>query len=524
MTREHRDLMYRCLEDHASEEDWQAFAKLIGEDNDLLDLYCEEIKTCTALEWHYSIESNLKSVMRRKGELVAEMRRRQQQQAKRFGLAAAAVIFIFAGIYGSLRMIDSGPSATFVAEENAEWSVVDAKGRKSIEARLEKGDRVEITSGAIEISLENGVSALLDGAGSFTLVGEREVHLIGSRLFVQVPESKGHGFKVVTSALGVTDLGTRFGVDASLSAPHEVHVAEGRVQVVALQSGDRETLTTAQAVRVQTDDQLGRILPEHDKFRDSLSGSEDGFIRWSFDTYSSNGFHSSGTLPKAGNFPAAPQGPDGQEIEPQVVKGRSGMALKLTGEGDFAATSWDGLSEGEPFTIAVWFRAPQHSASDVQQKSGIPRRNLLSWGGFDQTAPTQGLAIDFPYQSEGLRAIATTFGSPSRSRVSNTAPLDENWHHFVVVSEGNQGADRFPEVTHYLDGVRIADNPRRISGTDPYPAPRPANPRMPLRFGIAALADPDMPTFAVTLDDIRIYRTALDEARVIQLFQSDPGS
>ena len=518
------ELMKRCVDGDATESEREDFVRMLDEDDSLLDAYCEEIRICSALEWHFSIESDLKASVRRRADLVTEMRRRQQKQARWIGLAAAATVMLLVAFYGAYRMIESRPSASFVANELASWTIRHADGTTSTELELKGGERVELERGAIDLDLQDGVRAILEAPAALTLLDHGLVSLKSGRLSVEVSDQAGQGFTVETPGFRATDLGTRFTVDVPADGrAEEIHVTEGLVQVTA-SARSAPMLRTGQALRLLPDGLLARIPYDPDHFRASLADLRPRHIRWTFDAVETGGFPATGSLGEPGKFSAALRSTFGTAPEPTLVEGLSGMALVLHGEGDFADTGWPAIPADAPFTIAVWFRVSADQKNPEKDDSqSFPRRNLLSWGDFHPEARDRGLALDFPKLENGSVACATVLGSPAEAHVARADPFDGRWHHFVSISQGRSGPDSEPKISHFLDGRRLetaeSDLPWIGNHWDPADGDLPS---FPLRFGIAAIHAPGLPTFAVTLDDVRVFDAPLGERNVIALYREKP--
>jgi ferric-dicitrate binding protein FerR (iron transport regulator) len=88
--------------------------------------------------------------------------------------------------------------------------------------------RIEFEDGAIQITLRNGVTIMLEGPVDFDLHGEMEAFLREGVAVVRMPEGLS-GFRLRTSTTNVLDLGTEFAVKAGAGLVTDVQVYDGAV-------------------------------------------------------------------------------------------------------------------------------------------------------------------------------------------------------------------------------------------------------------------------------------------------------
>ena len=117
--------------------------------------------------------------------------------------------------------------------------------------RLDAG-RLSILSGALEMTLRNGVTIILQGPGELDLIDEMNAFLHAGNAVVRVPKGMS-GFRLDTATTDVLDLGTEFAVKAESGFVTEVQVYDGAVIATGkdLQSGGRfpKRLEAGQAAR-----------------------------------------------------------------------------------------------------------------------------------------------------------------------------------------------------------------------------------------------------------------------------------
>jgi hypothetical protein len=92
---------------------------------------------------------------------------------------------------------------------------------------LEPG-HVKILGGAVEMTLRNGVTIVLEGPGDLELRGELAAFLHAGNVVVRMPEGM-KGFRLDTATTDVLDLGTEFAVKAGAGFVTDVQVYEGAV-------------------------------------------------------------------------------------------------------------------------------------------------------------------------------------------------------------------------------------------------------------------------------------------------------
>lgn len=122
--------------------------------------------------------------------------------------------------------IDSIPIvATLTAERDAVW---DSRPGEELYA----GQRFTLLQGFAEITTGRGAVAILEAPAMLELLkSDNAIHLHAGKLVAICETESSKGFTVHTATLDITDLGTRFGVDADDRAA-EVHVFEGAVTAI----------------------------------------------------------------------------------------------------------------------------------------------------------------------------------------------------------------------------------------------------------------------------------------------------
>jgi hypothetical protein len=184
--------------------------------------------------------------------------------------------------------------ARVTATRNCSWSA--AGNDIGYGSKLVPGQRLDLTTGLVEITFDNGAVVVLEGPAAFDVQSPGRGQLHEGRLAAVVPE-QARGFEVETAQLNVVDLGTEFGVMAEAEGTTEVHVFNGLVKAHLLDAAGHQVrtveLNTSEAARIQpAAAMVARIPARDDEFVRTLSvaaGPHDGL-------YSYDGF----------NYPAGP--------------------------------------------------------------------------------------------------------------------------------------------------------------------------------------------------------------------------
>jgi hypothetical protein len=135
-------------------------------------------------------------------------------------------------------------AATLVRAPGAVW---ENRGEIAREARLLPG-RYRLKAGAAQLRFRSGARLILEAPAEIDLLDGNAVKLLSGQASGFVPP-EARGFRVVTPALTLVDLGTAFGLKVPPSGPAEAHVFEGEVVVTSKLGGERN-LVQGEAVRL----------------------------------------------------------------------------------------------------------------------------------------------------------------------------------------------------------------------------------------------------------------------------------
>ncbi|HVT27691.1 MAG TPA: FecR family protein [Lacipirellulaceae bacterium] len=175
--------------------------------------------------------------------------------------------------------------ARITATRNSLWAGDDKS--LGFGSRLTSGERLELATGLVEITFDDGAVVVLEGPATFDVDSPGRAALHEGRLAATVPKG-ARGFQVTTARMNVVDLGTEFGVMAEKEGTAEVHVFKGLVKAQLLDEHGHQLrtmeLNTAQAARIEpTSSFVARIPARDDEFVRTLSvaaGPHDGLLAY----------------------------------------------------------------------------------------------------------------------------------------------------------------------------------------------------------------------------------------------------
>jgi ferric-dicitrate binding protein FerR (iron transport regulator) len=183
----------------------------------------------------------------------------QSRRTARLAIAAAAAVLLILGVVLKLTIVSPPALATYRQAPGTLHTIEHSPGKDRSPGELDKQSIVNLSQGTFEITLRNGTRCVVLAPAQFELRSEKEMLLRKGTAWFEVSK-ENKGFRVITTDLVVTDLGTEFGILADLeSGNDEVHVFSGRVQARGRQ-GAAEMLTTGHARRCGAKGKL-EIIP-----------------------------------------------------------------------------------------------------------------------------------------------------------------------------------------------------------------------------------------------------------------------
>lgn len=160
----------------------------------------------------------------------------QSQRRRRFRRWAAALL-LAVGVSGAAAFIGQGRKSEPTETETVASLATVSQTRLLLCAddasplrpgqSLDAG-RLSILSGAVELTIRNGVTILLQGPGEIDLIDEMTAFLHAGNAVVRVPKGMS-GFRLDTASTDVLDLGTEFAVRAGEGLVTDVQVFDGAV-------------------------------------------------------------------------------------------------------------------------------------------------------------------------------------------------------------------------------------------------------------------------------------------------------
>ncbi|MGB0993503.1 MAG: LamG-like jellyroll fold domain-containing protein, partial [Akkermansiaceae bacterium] len=363
--------------------------------------------------------------------------RRQKRRMRRVALIAAAAILLIGLVLMQLFFAqENEPTLVFQTSPGTQYAL-NHNGVKNAPSGLvlEKGSRLQISQGSVELTFKSGVKSIVMAPADMTLHDDSTLFLNKGTAWFQVPKG-AEGFNVKTKELDVVDLGTEFGVFAHADEHDEVHVIKGKVQVTTLRLRKESALLTAgNARRIDPVGRLSLIPLKASRFLTSLPNSH-LYMHWSFDGH--HPFQPTGSLPEAKTITTRPVQSDSRPASQRIVPGKHGNALSFDGKGDHLVTNWLGILGKTPRTVSCWIKIYPDDPNGWQ--------HILEWGN-----PHRSNYWRFRIAGIGGKAtLRLSLGDHWYNGSSNLA--DGQWHHIACVDNGKKWGAETPSVRFYIDG------------------------------------------------------------------------
>lgn len=129
---------------------------------------------------------------------------------------------------------------------------------------LRVGEKLDLSTGVTRLEFTNGAVIAIEAPAALSIRSPDEVSLSRGRLNAWCPES-AHGFRVVTTSVTLTDLGTSFGVSAATDGTTDFLVLDGKVEVA--KDGEVRTVGTGAALRAKRGKRLSNVSFEPALYR-----------------------------------------------------------------------------------------------------------------------------------------------------------------------------------------------------------------------------------------------------------------
>lgn len=184
---------------------------------------------------------------------IIPVQRKKPSKFSLYGLAASIAAALLLVLTIHILPAPKKAVATVTDCINCRW---EGKG-----SELKKGDDVlnepqKLLSGFVALRFDDGAEVLVEGPAEFTPLSAEKMLLHRGKVYAHVP-NKAIGFAIDTPESSIVDLGTDFGVVVDPAAGSEVHVYEGKVNLVAGladQPKQSEILQKHEARKVDADD------------------------------------------------------------------------------------------------------------------------------------------------------------------------------------------------------------------------------------------------------------------------------
>jgi concanavalin A-like lectin/glucanase superfamily protein/FecR-like protein len=351
-----------------------------------------------------------------------------------------------------VRDRDSGDSiARISGAADAQWIGTPLR----VGDELRPAERLDLAAGAAEITFDSGAQLVLEGPASLQLTSAWGASLSRGTVRATVPP-EAVGFRVTSSAVEVTDLGTEFSLVAdATSGAAEVFVHKGAVETSApgserapLVLREKQSRRFARAGgSAEIRDPEAQFVRLSRRIAFQRSARPAGTVAWSFDAPGGMAAHAVLTaLPGTAPISLALR-------NPVQVDGRYGRALRLDGRA-FGTASVPGLSGRNARMVALWIRIPpdadlSESGPVVSWPLGVsdPRSFSLGWN----RDPAAGL-------------IGAWRARAARRTLIGTTPLQNGrWHHIAAMLVPAPHNDAAYQLKTYVDGRLEAPSARLIT-------------------------------------------------------------
>ena len=507
--------MIQELEDGViSPEDHAKLMKLISEDPRVCELYFEYMETVALLKQSVSNREALGTIPVSEVMLKQE-KRKNAVVALSYGIAAVLILGLGFFIFQVSQQPEQ-PVNRIVMEGSvdARYTVVYSGGEDRDVSNLQVGDKIALGQGLVRLTFPSGVEAIVEGPSQLELTSPLSVRMDGGLAWFKVPEA-GHGFTVNTEGLNVVDLGTEFGVWFDTDDSLQVHVAEGKVRVEpVLKAMAKVELVKGDAM---TFDVFGRgrsVDSRLSLFRREFTRSMP-YLHWSFDQAEDGVYEVTGTMPGVDKYQAQVSHlRDAKLIDPKQyqIEGRYGGAFSMKGKGLFADTVFPGIEGNAPRSFVAWVR---HRKSFVANGARTP---YCVWGSRELR---RGAAWKILMWKESSSVLITSPIDLEYETEVSQQHLNE-WTHIASVYTGRNDEQGYPEVYHYMNGVRqdvVHHGP--LVKVDTESISTPTKKAKPLRFGASLFEGSGNVSLDGDLDEVYLFRGVLTEEQVKQLMEEN---
>jgi len=494
MTREERDLVIAAVDGSLPSGAEERLRELLKRDAEAMEMYAREALLQGELEWHYAVRRQTPASLRRRAEVIDEFRRHQKKRlaVASLGLAAALMMVLAVAAF-------FGRSPATVVElrfnERAVSQLVRAAGSEE-NGDIAAGDLLKLERGDVELIFPNGVRAVIEAPAEVEFVEGNALKMQHGTGYFLIDRPQAAGFTLTLPHTEVVDLGTSFGVIAPADGPAEIHLIKGRV-LTQRRTGSFEPAAELQPGEAYREDESSETGYVSTPFRN------DRFPRRLPDPYEHVAIDFDVT---GGSKPYAISGPGWASVREVIanngsisrVPGRFGNAVRFDRSGShLKIRGWAESHHRPSGTLSFWIRLPA--------ASHVTRYCPVSWGSSEQDDVGRWSVAIEPRQPNATLAIRA--GMERSYHLTAEQPLGYGeWHHIAFVF--GPEADGQTEVRTFINGI---EDPNRMR------VPVMSGPAPDEAFIIGTHHDPELRTshaFSGDIDDLRIYRSALDAREI----------
>ncbi len=285
---------------------------------------------------------------------------------------------------------------------------------------LQRGQRLELTSGFAEITFDSGALIVVEGPASLDLDSAWQATLRSGTLKANIPQ-EAIGFKVANSSVDVVDLGTEFSMTAEEDGTAEVFVLNGQVEVEPRSAGSaasKKILMKEKQSRRFAMNGVSDVRDSEQKFVKlskrvtfDLPKKAAGYAHWAFDSAEGGGFvgETMGPVRASGSISMPVRS---ARTEP----GKFGEGIAFAAETGAQMNVHDfGMRSVK--TMAFWVRLPDDASGADGGTFARFSAVELGWN----RSPADG--------SQGALRISNVRGHA----VASTSLRDGRWHHIAAV-------------------------------------------------------------------------------------------
>lgn len=422
-----------------TEENWRTLQDEMAQSEDVRRLYCQYIQLNGLLDQR---SKGLQALSYR-GPVIPIDELISTRRKKAFGVALgmAALFLVMAAVVMNLIFVKSEPSIVFNVSPGSKFQISHAEGERAASGQiLEKGSKLTIYQGVVELHFKTGVRAVVSGPGELRVDEDNQIMMSQGKAWFDVPV-QAQGFRVDTDELSVVDLGTQFGVYADTSGGDEVHLFKGTVEVSAKQDPAGAVQINDGGLRVDEDGELERMDVNETLFLTELPDTLP-YLHWSFDSDGIDQYLASGSSPEAeALLTRGVSAGDGSGI--RRVEGKYGKAIAADGSGAYVESNWKGVAGDAPRTIAYWIRLPENR---------VYLHPIVGWGQRNiGNEANGGSFFSFIESMNGGVVCGVEVGGFWMKGMTNLQ--DGQWHHIAHVYTGRTKPEGTPDLVTFVDGI-----------------------------------------------------------------------